>query len=257
MNATVTAAAIGVGGSVIVALAAFWANVRNTKLAFRAVALTEQGQVTDRFTKAIEQLGSDKLDVRIGAVYALERVAHDSSRDHLTVMEVLSAFAREHSREQWPPAEPGADPPERATRPDMHAAVIVIGRRNRAHDQQSINLGSIELRRALLAGTDLANTFLVNATLTSANLASASLADAYLIGATLTRAYLGEANLTGANLASANLTDADLRSADLTGADLRSADFTRANLTDAVWPQDVSVPQGWARDPDSGRLSRG
>jgi predicted amino acid-binding ACT domain protein len=68
MNATVTAAAIGVGGSVIVALAAFWANVRNTnktttltlravELTQQGVKLTEQGQVTDRYTKAIEQLG--------------------------------------------------------------------------------------------------------------------------------------------------------------------------------------------------------
>jgi hypothetical protein len=41
MDATVTAAAIGVGGSVIVALAAFWANVRNTN---KISALTEQGR---------------------------------------------------------------------------------------------------------------------------------------------------------------------------------------------------------------------
>ena len=64
MDATVTAAAIGVGGSVIVALAAFWANVRNTNkttaLTHRALKLTEQGQVTDQYTKAVEQLGSDK-----------------------------------------------------------------------------------------------------------------------------------------------------------------------------------------------------
>ena len=67
-----------------------------------ALELTEQGQVTDRYTKAIEQLGSDKLDVRIGGIYALERVARDSAKDHPTVMEVLTAFIREHSREQWP-----------------------------------------------------------------------------------------------------------------------------------------------------------
>jgi len=63
--------------------------------------------VTDRYTKAIEQLGSDKRDVRIGGIYALERVARDSPRDHPTVIEVLAAFIREHSREQWP--EPMAD----------------------------------------------------------------------------------------------------------------------------------------------------
>jgi hypothetical protein len=70
----------------------------------RNFSLARQGQVTDRYTKAIEQLGPDKgLDVRIGGIYALERVARDSAKDQPTVMEVLTAFIREHSREQWPP----------------------------------------------------------------------------------------------------------------------------------------------------------
>jgi hypothetical protein len=73
----------------------------------RNFALSREGQVTDRYTKAIEQLGADKLDVRIGGIYALERVARDSARDHPTVMEVLTAFIREHSREPWPEPNPG------------------------------------------------------------------------------------------------------------------------------------------------------
>jgi hypothetical protein len=40
-------------------------NFRLSRLTFE---LTEQGQVTDRFTKSVEQLGSDKLDVRIGGI---------------------------------------------------------------------------------------------------------------------------------------------------------------------------------------------
>src|SRR5271155_3394414 len=38
----------------------------------RNFTLSREGQVTDRYGKAIEQLGSDKLDVRIGGIYALE-----------------------------------------------------------------------------------------------------------------------------------------------------------------------------------------
>jgi hypothetical protein len=66
--------------------------------------------VTDRYTKAIEQHGSDKLDVRIGSIYALERIARDSARDHPTVMEVLTAFIRERSREPWPLPGPDEGP---------------------------------------------------------------------------------------------------------------------------------------------------
>jgi hypothetical protein len=65
----------------------------------RNFALSRQGQVTDRYTRAVEQLGSYRIEVRIGGIYALERIARDSKRDHPAVMEVLAAFARVHSHE--------------------------------------------------------------------------------------------------------------------------------------------------------------
>ena len=61
----------------------------------------EQGHITDRFTAAVEQLGSDKMAVRLGAIYALERISKDSPRDYWTIMETLTAFVRE--RAPWPP----------------------------------------------------------------------------------------------------------------------------------------------------------
>ncbi len=69
--------------------------------------------MTDRYTKAIEQLGSDKLDVRLGGVYALERVARDSARGDPAVMEVVAVFIREHSHDQWPPHGARPDLPSR------------------------------------------------------------------------------------------------------------------------------------------------
>ena len=117
----------------------------------RNFTLSREGQVTDRYTKAIEQLGSDKLDVRIGGIYALERVARDSARDHPTVMEVLTAFIREHSHEQWPPSDhPASRGQERSTRPDVQAALTVVGRRDPAR-----NIRWIDLSGADLTGADL------------------------------------------------------------------------------------------------------
>lgn len=141
-----TAAAIGVGGTVIVGITGFLASVRNTNkttaLTLRAVQLTEQGQVTDRYTRAIEQLGSDNLGVRIGGIYALGRIADDSPRDHPTVMEVLATFIRDVSQEPLRPpsgaksgtksvakADKGPRLPGTA-RPDVDAAITVIGRRS-------------------------------------------------------------------------------------------------------------------------------
>ena len=64
---------------------------------WRNLVATEEKQVTERFTKAVDQLGSGKPEICIGGIYALERIANDSERDHWVIMEVLSSFIREQS----------------------------------------------------------------------------------------------------------------------------------------------------------------
>jgi hypothetical protein len=185
----------------------------------RNFILSREGQVTDRYTKAVEQLGSDKLDVRIGGIYALERVARDSAKDHPTVMEVLTAFIREHSREPLsppdrehsreplPPPDTSSPDQQRWIRPDVQAAVVVVGRRDARRDF----LDFIDLTRAGLGGANLNGlnfnrVYLTSGDLTGATLYSAGLLGAVLTGANLTGATFTNANLTGAGLGGTNLT---------------------------------------------------
>ena len=251
----------------------------------RNFALSRQGQVTDRYTKAIEQLGSDKLDVRIGGIYALERIARDSARDHPVVMEVLTAFVREHSREKWSrPGPPGLAWIRRlerfrfgggfaSARPDIQAAFAVVGRRDARRDVGPIDLfganlatakllhadlqGAIlsdaDLRVAVLAGARLSKAILEGANLREAYLDGADLRDANLITADLTRAHLEDADLSSARLRDADLTRADLTGADLTNADLTGADLTRADLTNADFAgADLSGSRWWPGDAPYG-----
>ena len=241
-------------GAGLFAAGALIFTAQNYRVARQTLVVTEQGQVTDRYTKAIEQLGSEKLDVRIGGIYALERVASDSARDHPTVMEVLAAFVREHSREQWPPSVPGGEMPERSTRPDVQAAITVIGRRDVRRDRGWINLAgadltgadldSADLSRANLTRAKLIRAFLFATDLTHATLTYADVSGAKLWGTNLTGAALGDADLSDADLSGADLTDAKACNAvltraglidvDLTGADLDHADLTHAILTRAI-----------------------
>jgi hypothetical protein len=231
----------------------------------RNFTLSREGQVTDRYTKAVEQVGSKELDVKIGGIYALERVARDSARDHPTVMEVLAAFVREHSQAPWPPPQRSRDAMARTTRPDVQAAVTVIGRRNPRNDRQTMDLSSVVLPRANavrahLPGADLfrADLFRANLSdgdLTEANLDSADLTSANLSGANLTAASLFHAIMDGADLTSANLSRANLTSANLSRANLTHADLRDAELTDARFPQEMALPDGWIRS-ESGRLKR-
>ena len=205
----------------------------------RSYSLSREGQVTDRYTKSIEQLGSETLEVRIGGIYALERIARDSARDHPTVMEVLSAFVREHSREQWPPPPAGgrsdARAPEHTTRADVQAAVTVIGRRNPRHDLRPVDLAAVNLTRADLTHATLDHVNLTRANLTDADLTDAHLNQANLIGADLTvadlsNASLVQADLSGAQLLAVSLDGADLTHASLIGAQLFAADLAFAKL---------------------------
>jgi uncharacterized protein YjbI with pentapeptide repeats len=205
--------------------------------------LNREGHITDRYTKAIDQLGSERLDVRLGAIYALERIMIDSTRDHPTIVEVLAAYVREHAllETDYGATAVGGDQlywtlPEWTDRPatDVQAALTVLGRRppGRA-ERRVLNLG-----RTRLGGADLIDANLTGATLTGANLhhamlLRAKLTGAHLIGANLQRAKLKGADLTGAALLVADLSDAALPEADLSGADLDSAKLIGARLTNA------------------------
>jgi hypothetical protein len=123
----------------------------------RTFALSRQGQVTDRYTKAIEQLGeTDKLDMRLGGICSLERVARDSARDHPTVMEVLTAFIRRQSHEPLRQSCAACAESGQSPRPDVQAALTVVGRRASVRDIRPIDLTGANLAHAKIPhGVDL------------------------------------------------------------------------------------------------------
>jgi hypothetical protein len=94
---------------------------------------TQEGQVTDRFTKAINQLGEagpEKLALRLGGIYALERIARESKREYWPIMEILTAYVREHA--PWSPSTSkpeGEADQEPKTAADIEAIMTVLGRR--------------------------------------------------------------------------------------------------------------------------------
>lgn len=220
---------------------------------WRTLHINREGQITERFTRAIEHLGqsgSDKLDVRLGGIYALERIARDSRIDRGPIVEILTAFLREHSRTARDGGVVESASEQKAVHrlgTDTQAAVTVLTRQLWANDQvfdlsfvnlAGANLHHANLTGADLAGADLSGANLVGANLSFANLLFADLANASLTRADLTYAQLNQASLTlafltGANLTGANLNRASLASAFLDDADLTDADLTDADLTDA------------------------
>ena len=162
----------------------------------RTTFFAAQAGETQRYAAAMALLASPQLEVRLGGVYALERLARESARDHGPIMEVLAATLRE--RAAWVAGETV----EARLPADLQAILTVIGRRHAAFDasENPIDLHATTLARAYLPG--------------------ANLAGAFLYGANLQGAILQNANLRGARLWNADLTDATLEGAQLQGADL-------------------------------------
>jgi uncharacterized protein YjbI with pentapeptide repeats len=227
-------------------------------LTWRQLQVHRASQVTDAFATAITHLGDDSLDVRLGGIYALERIARTSRADRRAVEEVLCLFVKNR-----------ATTGRRET--DVNTALLVLGRRHPAGGPLTLDrvqLRDARLRFTRLAGADLhfANlngAHLFGADLSDADLSGCSFVGAVLVDAALRRADLRDAVLNGAYASNTDLRATDLSRADLTGAhldharldqaDLRGADLTGADLTDtvltsAVVDDDTRWPEGFTPD---------
>ena len=194
----------------------------NVSVALTNVSVAEEGQITERFTKAIAQLGDDKMAIRLGGIYALERIARDSEKDHGPIMEVLTAYVRENATKEGEYAEKAAQGPTI----DIQAILTVLGRRETTDGNRLNN------------PLDLSNTHLVGAELGRANLHLA-----FLVGANLSRAILNRANLRDANLQDANLEGAKLRGAILDDANLDGAkNLTEEQVRSAISRYHANLP---------------
>lgn len=260
-------AAVALSATIPFQLIKVWVNERLAKT-------TEQGHMTDRITKAVEQLGAEKtiweageqktapnLEVRLGAIYALERIAQDSMRDHIPVMEILTAYVRHNA-----PAEGAAkievDYESKNWRQklneeitkigpppiDIQAILTVIGRRKPKHiafewnahanpiksqyrldlrstNLQKLNLGKSSFDYALISESELQGT-----NYSDANLVGTDLSESKIQGADFKNTILMDANFRWANVQATVFISAKLEDADLRKTNLKGAVFNGANL---------------------------
>jgi len=88
--------AILIVGGLTAAMIAAW----RAQVADKQTQINEQSQITERFTRAVDQLGSENIYMRIGALHALERIGRDSENDVVAILRLLSNFVRSQSPAQ-------------------------------------------------------------------------------------------------------------------------------------------------------------
>jgi hypothetical protein len=241
--------------------------------------ITEQGQITERFTRAIDQLGESdaktgepKLEIRLGGIYALERIANDSpERDYSTVMAVLTAYVRENA--PYSPVDEQEESGEQAEAAESqdHSAAIraIVDVIRRLHGKDGVpekylaqlDLPNTNLQGSLFQGANLFGANLFGANLQKAILEEANLQGVILEGAILREAILQKATFFGAYPQGAVLQRASLEEADFQGANLRGAFLEGAHLTQeqvdlAVGDENTKLPEGLERPKAWSRRSR-
>ena len=242
------------GGLALIATLAITAyQVNQTqRSADRNLRLAERGQVSERFSRAVEQLGatnqdaarSPAIDVRTGALFALRRIALDSAENTRQAFLVITAYVRNNYK-------PQASPPKfvngcagfRAPRADIGTAFTFV--LPDVAEKLLADTGERTLRG--LRGTRLDQLGVDELVLSGFDLTQLKVRDAYLrrsvfTGSILTSARFDRADLTHANFSDAVLTGSSFRGACLngavfTGARLNGTDFRGARLDGATFPR--------------------
>ena len=272
-----------------------WAQILTGSFFFITAYLTwqnlreaDEANITDRFTKAIDQLDGNKPPmVRLGAIYALIRIAKDSDDDRQAVAEILTEYIRQRM-----PSYPSSatatftelvkgisntDETSLQTDlpPDIQAALRIfktdVGYSPRFDglDLRGVIFSDLHLENATFIGTCLEDVQMQSANLKGANFRGAHLSGAHLEGANLRfadlvdavleKAFLNNANLNeavltqakakGAHLYSANLHDARLNSADLQEAKLRGA-FIKGSIWRATKLEGADLSHAWGKSKE-------
>lgn len=205
-------------------------------VAQKTVDVSEHGQVTDRINAAVVAIGTDKvakrqrisssgkrvyvdgisgepdlkkpvyeevsipnMEVRLGGIYALGRIAQESLDFHIEIMEILCAYVRENAPKGS--AVRNELDPRPTPRTDIQATVSILGKRN----NQQIQREKDARFRLYLDGVDLSGCSFRGLNFFAAQLSNSHLdwcdfVDANLDGALVLSSRIDGSRFFGANL---------------------------------------------------------
>ncbi len=287
--------------SSILLLSALLGSVGVPLFIWRTIIAAQQSETardrsyTELFTKAVEQLGAEKpakrivegidgdpttvddfvpnIEVRIGAIFALERIMNDSEKDAPAIVDTLAAYVRENCGkptleckipeqegdqstadwmkaiadyvgDRWQPDDGTLHARAKAlkenlivNRSDIKTALTVLGRRP-LHLKDPKNFESSktkrpDLRAVNFQGWDLSGFDLSYCDLTNAKMQGADLTYAKMQGADISIAKIQGANLFGAKMQGADLSYTNMQCADISFTEMQDASLLDANMQGA------------------------
>ena len=214
---------------------------RQAEIAQQQAATAERGLLNERYQRGAEMLGRDVLAVRLGGIYALQRLAAEHPEEyHVQIMKLFCAFVRHPTRSEK--SETRLSPKiTHSPRQDVNEVMRAIGTRNdvqlaiERQIQHSLDLHGADLRNQMLYDLDLSGSALTGANLSDTFLSKTNLSGANLFHADLSGAQIGGANFAGAIMAGVNLSHLkNCYGTNFINAHMQGVNLTDANLSGAI-----------------------
>lgn len=166
--------------------------------------LAQQTAITERYTAAVELLGSDSESARVGGIYSLMSIADESKERTAPAHALLSSFIK-----SFPPT----DIADRLDKYEIKACPSHLLRNGDIPRDRKVPQPRYEAPRELEAAARVLGT------------RPSWLASGGVLGADFTQTCLVGVDLSGADLRGANFKGSTINEVDFTGADLTGAQF--------------------------------
>lgn len=201
----------------------------------RRTKATEQGLTVEQFTRAMEQLASDKISIRIGGILSLEQIAEVHETERTKIIQIIAARIRELAPKKYTKKLE-----LRNKRIDIEFAVHTLAR-------IAEPLSKNEKRDLCqLDSTNLSYLFFPDVNLSHFG----------FIGTNFTNAVFFGANFTGTDLNGTNLSDTDFFASEGLTSEQISTAFSWEGQPPINLPDRLKPPPTKIRPPNLPRLPR-
>ena len=241
------------------------AALRQSQTSQRSLETAQRSLLNERYQKGAEMLGNNILSVRLGGIYALQRLAEEYPKEyHIQIMELFCQFARYPVRDENMEGEQGKG--RFHSREDVQAVMNAIGNRDEKRikiEKENgfrLALSNVKLQRYNMSHANLSqlrfgvddsskaqfnpssvslrtpnfsDVYFTGANLSGADFYGANFSGSQFLFADLSGAIFWEANLSGANFNDSNLSGANFNDSNLSGANFNDSNLSGANFNDS------------------------
>lgn len=221
---------------------------------WRTLQVNREGQITERFTRAIDQLGNESLETRLGGIYALEQIAKETQEYYWPIMQILSSYVK-HRAPLDPEVQLGdsAETKLGHTDEDIQAIISILGSRVgefRKEEERRIDLQGTSLLHTNFGFGNFTGVWFSSADLRHSYFGHANLREASFINANLRQVVFNDVrNLKGVDFHKAKLEEAEIRGVDLEGTIRLSQDQIEWTIgsNETKLPEDLNRPKLWSK----------